>query len=124
MPIDYYIDTDRKIVITRSEGRVTLPEFRSYQERLVADPNFDPDFNQLINSTRVTEAAIPATEGAHLAERPIFSKTSRRAWVVSNTEMARMKAGLFAAQMSVHSESLVFHDVRSALDWLGIDIPS
>jgi hypothetical protein len=91
----------------------------SHQRRLLDDPNFNRSFNQLIDIRGVTAFWGTAEEDTRkLATHPVLAETSRRAWVVGKRELFGMLAGLWARQMGVHSESRVFDDYESALEWL------
>ena len=52
MPFDYFIDQERRLVITTGTGIVTGAEIKAHYERLLADPVFDNRFNQLIDLTK------------------------------------------------------------------------
>ena len=62
MACEYTIDPPRRLVETRASGVVTFAELTDHQNRLVADPDFDPAFDQLIDTTDVTSFAVSARE--------------------------------------------------------------
>jgi hypothetical protein len=93
---------------------------RGHQDRLLADPEFDASFDQLIDATRVTKIDISADEIRTLAHRPVFSLKSRRAFVATKpvlfglgrmAQIYQEDAGVAAAE--------VFDSMDEALKWLG-----
>jgi hypothetical protein len=43
----YKIDKERHLVMSTGAGVLTLPDLLAHQEKLLADPDFSPDFSQL-----------------------------------------------------------------------------
>src|SRR5215469_9714893 len=84
MTVRSSIDKLRRLVLTKADGCVTFNDVRSHQDRLLADPEFDPSFDQLVDATAVTEFDITADEARTIARRRIFSPKSRRAIVAVN----------------------------------------
>lgn len=119
LPFDYVIDKERRLILTTAEGAVTVAEVRSKITRLQNDPDFDHRLNELIDATRVTNLYVPVSQALEFAGQPILSKTSRTAWIVTKSTMWKTLADLFAAYMSLHTQSKVFHDIASAMMWIG-----
>src|SRR5215472_12819300 len=122
MPVRYVIDAERRLVITKGWDRVTFPEMQANQDKLLNDPAFDPTFNQLLDWTQATAADVSADHLRTLANRKVFSPTSRRAFVASMPAMfgiGRM-AEAFHEMSDSPSRACVFYDMPSALKWLGI----
>ncbi len=55
-----------------------------HQDKLLNDPDFVPDFSQLMDFTHVTEVALTSEDLRRIADRSIFSPDSRRAILVSS----------------------------------------
>lgn len=123
MPIGYAIAKERRLVITTASGRVTFNEFRIYHDRLLNDPNFDPEFNQLLDGTAVTLLDITIDEAKKIIERKVFSAASRRAIVAnrSDTFVITRVAQNHLAALNTPSRIHVFSDVPSALKWLDLE---
>jgi len=121
MPVEYIIDKQRRLVVTTAWDRVTFADFKAHQDRLLNDPDFDPDFNQLLDGTRVAESDIGSNQLKILISRRTFSPTSKRAFVAVNPAyfgIGRM-AEAYLSVMKLSSATRVFYDLTSALDWLG-----
>ena len=46
MPVRSVIDKNLRLVVTTEEGCVTFADMRANQDRLLDDPEFDPEFSQ------------------------------------------------------------------------------
>ena len=94
-------------------------DIRDHQDRLLADPDFDASFDQLIDTTAVTKFDISAKEARIFAERPIVSPESRRALVATEPYIFGI-----ARMMEAYHEGLKCADVQvfssrdEALKWL------
>ena len=120
MKISYSIDQQRRLILTTAKGRVTFEDIRGHQDRMLADPDFDASFDQLIDTTTATRFDISPKEALILSERRMFSPTSRRAFVAADSQTFGL--GLL---MEIYHESLeyadveVFYSMDQALRWLG-----
>jgi hypothetical protein len=56
-------------------------DIKDHQDRLLADPDFDANFDQLIDTTAATKFDISSAEARILAGRRIVSNDSRRAFL-------------------------------------------
>ena len=118
MPFEYLIDKERHLIVTSAEGAVTAAEVRGKIDRMLRDPDFSRDLNELIDATRVTKVYVPVMQALEFAGQSILSAKSRTAWVVSTQSTWRTLAEMLAAYMNVHTRCQVFHDIPSALDWI------
>lgn len=122
MPARYTIDKERRLVISTGWDRITFDEAKAHQDQLLNDPDFNPEFNQLLDGTRATDYALSGDQIRFIMNRKLFSPTSRRAFVVTSKYaygMARMLATYY--EMSTEASPMsIFHDQDSALKWLGL----
>ena len=117
MPIRYEIDTSRRLIVSTGEGCVTFPEMKDHQERLLADPAFDPSFHQLIDVTRVTKLDVTVEQARVMVGRRV---AARRAFVASEPYifgMGRMMEAYHQSQFP-DVDTGVFYDIESAIAWL------
>ena len=119
MPIRYTIDKERRLVISTGEGGITYDEIRNHQMRLVKDLDFDASFNQLIDLTGAASLEISGKEAVVIAQQPIFSNSSRRAFVASKPAIFGM-GRLMQVYQERHAQVHIFHDLDSARKWLGL----
>jgi hypothetical protein len=120
MPCDYVIDKERRLVLSSAWDVFTAAEAMDHQNRLRSDVNFDPDFFQLLDGTRVTKVEATPNDVRLLADRTIFSPSSRRALVTSHTAtFGLLRMFQVYRELAGAAEQIqVFHDIDSALKWL------
>ena len=123
VPCRYVIDKERRLVISTGWDRLTFAQAKAHDDQLWSDPDFNPGFNQLIDTTAITTLDISADEARALARRPLFSFDSRRAFVATNTAIFGMGrlVGTHDQMMRQQPEAGIFHDRDAALKWLGLD---
>jgi hypothetical protein len=122
MAVRYVIDKERRLVISTATDCLTFADATAHQQQLVNDPEFNPDFDQILDGTRVTSLDLSVDQTRTLARREMFSATSRRAFVASNTAifgMARL-FGIYHEMSKSPSNFRAFHDMSAALEWLGV----
>jgi hypothetical protein len=122
MPVRSTIYKDQRLVVTIEEGRVTFDDMRANGDRLLADPDFDPEFSQLSDATLATDSDLAPGNLTMLYSRRVFSNTARRAVIAPNDftyGMARMLQTF--VELSKNGPYVeVFRDRASALEWLGV----
>ena len=118
MPIDYTIDTQRQLVRTRAWGIVTALEWLAYTDRLKADTDFLPSFDQLADFTEVTELAIPPGAESQIVAASAFSKDSRRA-AAASTDFVFGMARMYQGNLPDGDRIKIFRSLKEAEEWLG-----
>jgi hypothetical protein len=124
MPIDYSIDDQRKIVLTRAWGTLTDEDLLLHKDRLSRDPAFTSELRQL-SDIRAIERLEVTTKGvgamvAHDSRHPAQRDAHRLALVVPNDEvfgMARMYQLMAGGERPVR----VFRSMADAEAWLELD---
>jgi hypothetical protein len=119
MPAFYKIDKEHRVVLSTASGVFDLAAALAHQDQLLADPDFDPSFSQLLDYSHVTDVRIDANDVRKLAERSVFWPCSRRAMYVTRDieygfarmfEMLRENAGEKGIR--------VFRNLDDALTWI------
>ena len=119
MTVQSSIDKRRRLVLTHAEGCVTFDDARGHQDRLLADPEFDASFDQLIDATGVTKLDLSADEVRTLAQRHVFSLRSRRALVATKPDVFGVGRMMEIYQEDIgYTETEVFYSMDEALKWL------
>jgi hypothetical protein len=119
MKVKHSIDKQRRLVLTTAEGCVTFDDVTEHQDRLLADPDFDLNFDQLIDMTNVTTLDVSADGARMIAHRRIFSPKSRRAIVATKPHIFGMGRMMEIYHEDVeYAEVEVFHSIDEALKWL------
>jgi hypothetical protein len=123
LPLHSTIDKKLRLVIGTAWGCVTFPEIKAHQDKMLSDPDFNPEFNQLMDASKVTDWRLTIEEAETAARRKIFAPSSKRAIVGPlpvNSPLARIIGAL--NELTKHTSNLeVFQDVPSALKWLRIE---
>ena len=124
MPYCYRIDRGRRLVISTASGRLTLSDVIAHRDQLRNDPEFDPDFDRLIDTSDVTLADLSHDEIKLIGSPPhlFFSLQSRTALIAPRAHvfgLARM-LGVYL-EASKPTQFQVFRDLTSALNWLNPD---
>jgi len=116
---DFSVDKDRRLVVVKFKGSVTVQEISQYVENLVAHPHFDPSFSEITDLRAVQHFDLQANDFLILADQiDPFSLTAKRAFVVQTSlqsQAARMHKFLRA-----HRTIEIFESVAQAEAWLGL----
>ena len=108
------------MILTTAEGGVTFDDIKGHQDRLLADPDFDENFDQLIDTTAVTKIDLSVRDAKVLAERRIVSPESRRAVVAIEPHIFGL-GRMMEIYHQPFGDAQVFHSHREALEWIGIE---
>lgn len=125
MPVRYVIDKERRLVISTVSDPITFAEMKACQEQLANHPDFNPDFNHLIDTAGMTKVEILVYQAKEMAQHGIFSSASRGA-IIAPTPSVFGMSRLFEAQHDIQGlkdEVRVFYERDQALKWLGLDTP-
>ena len=125
MPVQSTIHTKLRLVIGIAWGCVTFAEIRTHQDNLLADPRFNPDFNQLMDASRMTDWRVSIDDAETAARRKLFSPLSKRAFVKPHPTTSSV-ARVFEGDVELTKKASkieIFSDVPSALRWLGLEKP-
>lgn len=121
MPCDCDLDQERRWVRVRAWGVVTYAEGMAMRKKFVSDPNFNPDFYQVVDGREVTRVALTAAEIGEMARDTVFSKKSRRAFVAPTRDTFDF-AQTFKLFRGINAGSellRVFRTIEEAEAWLG-----
>ena len=118
LPASYTIDTDRTLVVTRIWGAATEDEIFDHGQRLRNDPQFQPDFRQLVDMSELTEIRVGSGVIRDASRNQFFSPGVRRA-VVANSDAAFGMARMYAIASENAGQTIeVFRDINPAKAWL------
>jgi hypothetical protein len=123
MPFSYIVYSEHRLVISTGSDRVTWEEIKTRQDQTKTDPDFNPEFNQIVDLRAVTGFDMTSHHAGLLARRMIFSATSKRAFVAASPAvfgMSRMWE-IFTEMSDNPSQIRVFCDLPSALKWLNLE---
>jgi hypothetical protein len=120
LPASYSIDTDQKLVVTRIWGAATEDEIVDHGQRLRNDPQFRPDFRQLVDMSELTEIRVGSELIRNASRNQFFAPGVRRA-LVANSDAAFGMARMYAIASENEGQTIeVFRDMNAAEAWLNI----
>jgi hypothetical protein len=123
MPFSYVVYRENRLVISTGSDLVTWEEIKTRQDQTKTDPDFNPEFNQIVDLRPVTGFDMTSDQARLLARRMIFSLTSKRAFVAASPAVfgvGRMWE-IFTEMSDNPSQIRVFYDLPSALKWLDLE---
>lgn len=115
----YNIDKERRLVLSSGAGVLTKEDLLGHMDRLSNDPDFNPDFAQVLDFTRINLVEVEPEDVRQLAQRNIFSPRSRRAFVVKD-DLQFGLARMFEIHRELKGETgiRVFRAFDEAMDWI------
>jgi hypothetical protein len=122
MPADYIIDKEHGLVISTGWGIFTADDVKAHQDRLAKDPEFQRDFNQLMDFLSVAEIDLDSHMLPFLAARELFSAESRRAFLADNLLILGL-ARMFVTHRELaggEERFQIFRNREEAMQWLGV----
>ncbi len=119
MPASYIIDKERRLVLSSGTGVLTVEDIQGHMDGLSRDPDFDPDFSQLVDFSQITVVELSPDDIRRFAKRTIFSSQSRRALFVKN-DLQFGLARMFEIHRELNGETgiRVFRNFDEAMDWV------
>ena len=119
MPAHYKIHKERRFVLSTGSGCLSKEDVLGHMNGISADPDFDPEFSQLLDFTKVTEIGFGPNEVREFAERNIFAPRARRAFLVQN-DLHFALARMFEIHRELRGETGigVFRKMEDAMDWI------
>ena len=120
MPFGYVVYKDLRLVVSTGLNRVSWTEIKACQDQTKTDPNFNSEFDQIVDLRATTSFEMTSEQARVLARRMIFSFSSKRAFVASRPAifgMGRMWEA-YTELSDNPSQIQVFYDLSLALKWL------
>ena len=120
MPFSYVVHKDLHLVVSTGYDCLSADEIKRCQDQTQGDPDFKPEFDQVVDLRAVTSFNMSSEQARTLARRKIFARASKRAFVAPTPAvfgMARMWEA-YSDLSDNPSQIRVFSDLNSALKWL------
>jgi hypothetical protein len=119
MGYSYKIDKERRLVIASIWDMIDKESVLEFRRALIADPDFNPEFNQLAEYQTNTKLEITSQEVDELRLSDPFSPRSRRAFVAHSDLLygyVRMYSSLMEA--NGFDNIKVFRSMEEAEMWI------
>ena len=93
MPVVLKIDPHRRVVHSSFYGKITDAELLGHRKRIASDPDFNPQFADIVDFSDVTDPAITESAIATLAANPtLFSSSAKHIVIAPEAVMFRLGA--------------------------------
>ena len=86
MPFATSFYLDRRLMITRAWGHITVADVRAYQHELGQRPEFDPTWALVFDARDAVKFDMSSDEVRQLTETSVFAPWARRAIDLSMTK--------------------------------------
>ena len=106
MPYFYKVEKNHRVVLSTASAVFSREDFRSHQEKLKKDPDFDPTYAQIADFSHVTRFDLSHADLEQMAQGTIFDLHARSAIIAPNDvgyDFGRLYESL---RKSSHSEPL------------------
>jgi hypothetical protein len=120
MPFATSFYLDRRLIITRAWGHVTLADVRASRQELGQRPEFDPTWAHVVDARDAVQFDLSTVEIRQLAETSVLAPSARRAMVATDRAifgLFRMYGTLFELQADGSAVG-VFTTLDEAIEWV------
>lgn len=93
MPVVLKIDTRRKVVYSAFYGKITDAELLDHRSRIATDPDFNPQYSEIVDFSAVTEANISNATLSVMANAPsLYDSKVKHIVVAPASSLVQMMA--------------------------------
>jgi len=120
MPFATSFYLDRRLMITRAWGHITVEDVLAFRQDLAARPEFNPTWAHVVDARNAVVFDMSADEIRQLAETSVFSPSARRAMVATDPAifgLFRMYGVMFELQVDGSAVG-VFTTLDNAIEWV------
>lgn len=119
MPAEFVIDTERRLILTTFQGRLTDADVVSMEAALRRDPRYVPTFDHLMDASGVTELALSGEGIRHVVTvTPNGSGCAGRRVIVAPTDALFGMARMFQTLREADASALAIVRTRAEADAL------
>lgn len=120
MPAVSFVDSSHRVVVTICSGDLTLHEVKATFADIHGNPDFRPDFQQLIDLSEVSKCPLYSKDLYQLKQaHDPFSNEGKRALVAPHAVLFGI--GRMYQQILSSSQFEVFRSLVDAMSWLGLN---
>jgi hypothetical protein len=120
MPAASFVDSSHRVVVTICSGALTLADLKSTFAEICGNPEFRPNFRQLIDLSKVSKCPLYARDLYQLKQaHDPFSNKGKRALVAPHGVLFGI--GRMYQQILSSPQVEVFHLLVEAASWLELN---
>ena len=127
MAFDFRIDRQNRVVLFKAIGTFSSEDLRTCVAAVVADPDFEPDCDHLVDLRRITTFEPSAQDLRARAKRDAANEklNAGRIAIVSSNDIVYGMTRMYEILMDDASVSVrTFKTMEEAMTWLGLPIDS
>ena len=120
MPFATSFYVDRRLMVTRAWGHITLDDMRAFRQELAARPDFDPTWAHVFDAGGAVRFDLSSEEIRQLAATSLLAPCARRSLVATDPAifgLFRMYGALFELQVDGSAVG-VFTTLDDAIEWV------
>lgn len=121
MSVRHKVDPARHLVEVALSGSVDFPLVRRMVEEYTHDPEFDPDYDKLLDLTAVTDFQLSGADVRDISSWPDGFNADTRMAVIAPDDDAFGISRMYELNKQGPRKIRTFRDRLAALRWLGID---
>lgn len=116
----FTLDVQKRLVTVRFNGIVTFEDIARYAKKLLANPDFQPTFSEIVDLTAVSELNLEAGDFLKLADKvDPFWPEAKRAFVVRTA--VQRHAGRMHKILRTDRKIEIFQSLEEAEKWIAAD---
>lgn len=122
MPVENQVIPSHHLVITRMFGEVVYDDVLNVSKQLLADPEFNPKYDQLVDLSGVVKVNVSSDMLRNHARSVLPYEKSSSCSVIATSDLVYGMARMYASVQSDHREFRVFRTVMEAEAWLASEV--
>ena len=118
MPARHVIEAEDRLVYTTVTGVVTFDDVLQQIASLRADPNFNPDFSEIIDLSGASDVRLGYDEFKRIEQLDPFSEKGKRALVIPTNPAVYGVSRMYHLIQNEHPRIKLFRSLADAREWV------
>ena len=118
MPARHVVHVDERLVYTTFSGVVTLDDMVQFIASLRADPNFDPEFSEIVDLSNTSDVRLGYEEFKRLEELDPFADGSKWAFVIPTNPAVYGVTRMYHLIQNEDPAIKIFRTEQEAREWV------
>jgi len=118
MPARHVVHVDERLVYTTVSGVVTFDEVLQQLASLRADPNFSPDFDEIVDMSGASDVRLGYDEFKRMDLLDPFSETSKQAIVIPTNPAVYGVTRMYHLIQNEDPTIKIFRTEQEAREWV------
>jgi hypothetical protein len=118
MPARHVVDVEQRLVYTTFTGIVTFEDVLQQIAAIRADPNFNPDFHEIVDLSGVSDVRLGYEEFKRIGQLDPFSASSKRAIVIPTNPAVYGVTRMYHLIENEDPAIKIFRTEKEAREWV------